>query len=80
MKGERGGNCNRTACQRPGAMYYSVWTRAYYCGTCARMINDANRDSAQELYGVDKCVFLVAELSPEDRKKLNDRSQYVPEV
>lgn len=37
-KGTKGGNCNRTACQQPGADFYNKSTRAYYCRKCAEMI------------------------------------------
>jgi len=82
MKGEKGGNCNRTACQKPMTeeeSYYSVWTRAYYCRQCARDINDANRGDARAMYGVDDCVFKVGNLSAENRAKLVAAHQYVPE-
>jgi len=43
LKGIKGGNCNRTACQKPGARYFNKSTRAYYCRECAEAINDAAR-------------------------------------
>ena len=82
MKGKKGGNCNRTACQKailPFESYYSVWTRAYYCRQCAWLINDANRGDARAMYGVDDCVFLVGNLSAENRAKFEKANQYVPE-
>ena len=30
-KGKKGGRCNLTACQQPGAWYFNKSTRAYYC-------------------------------------------------
>lgn len=43
-KGEAGGSCNVTACQRPNsAFYYNHSTQRHYCVSCARKINDANR-------------------------------------
>jgi hypothetical protein len=42
-KGVKGENCNRTACQAPGAYWYNHSTQAYYCGTCADLINSTNR-------------------------------------
>lgn len=42
-KGKKGENCNRTACQAPGAYWYNHSTQAYYCRTCADLINRANR-------------------------------------
>lgn len=40
-KGKRGGDCNRTQCQRPGAWWYNKTMRAYYCGDCAGAINES---------------------------------------
>ena len=40
MKGGRGLNCNRTACQKPPATYYNSSTRAWYCESCANMIDE----------------------------------------
>lgn len=39
LKGVKDGNCNRTACQRPGASWYNRVTQAWYCPHCARLIN-----------------------------------------
>lgn len=39
MKGQKGGNCERSACQKPGAEWWNASTQAYYCGACARDIN-----------------------------------------
>ncbi len=43
-KGVKGENCNRTACQAPGAYYYNHSTHAYYCKVCADLINAGNRN------------------------------------
>lgn len=43
LKGKQGGNCNVTACQRPGATWWNTSTRAYYCPHCAREINRWSR-------------------------------------
>lgn len=40
-KGQRGGDCNRTQCQRPGAWWYNKTMRSYYCGDCAGAINES---------------------------------------
>lgn len=37
-KGKKGGSCNRTACQRPGADYYNKYMDAFYCLHCAQEI------------------------------------------
>lgn len=37
--------CNRSACQSPlniGERFWNDSTRAYYCASCARKINQAN--------------------------------------
>jgi hypothetical protein len=39
LKGKFGGNCNRTACQVPGADWWNPNTNAYYCCDCAVLIN-----------------------------------------
>lgn len=43
QKGIKGGNCNVTACQRPGAAWWNTSTRCYYCTACAREINRWSR-------------------------------------
>lgn len=53
-KGAKGELCNRTACQAPGAYWYNHSTQAYYCGTCADLINGDNanfKDSFLESLG-----------------------------
>jgi hypothetical protein len=40
MRGEL--PCNRTACQKPGAVWWNTSTRAYYCTDCAKAINEHN--------------------------------------
>lgn len=39
LKGVKGGNCNRTACQAPDATWYNTGSWAYYCRACANEIN-----------------------------------------
>lgn len=41
-KGQRGGSCNRRACQAPGANYYNRGSYAFYCQSCAVELNRAN--------------------------------------
>lgn len=41
QKGKRGGDCNRTQCQRPHAWWYNKTMRSYYCGDCAGAINES---------------------------------------
>jgi hypothetical protein len=40
VKGEFDGECNRRACRETGANWWNPNTRAYYCASCARRIND----------------------------------------
>ena len=40
LKGVKGGNCNRQACQKPGSFWYNRGTDRYYCAPCARAINN----------------------------------------
>ena len=43
MKGDKGGQCNRTACTSgQPATWYNKSTRAYYCPRCAHRINRLN--------------------------------------
>lgn len=39
VKGQFRGRCNVTACQKPGADYWNLSTRAWYCRDCADKIN-----------------------------------------
>lgn len=59
-KGEPGGACNRTACQRPNTAYwFNHSTRKYYCRECAHWLNtdEFNKRDAMNLYGHDLCTF-----------------------
>jgi hypothetical protein len=47
LKGIEGGNCNRTACQSPFAIWYNESTRAFYCRHCAILIQRDANDYAQ---------------------------------
>lgn len=58
LKGIYNGNCNRTACQKPGARYVSLFVRnAFYCADCASLINKANEADCMTMYGVCKGVI-----------------------
>lgn len=39
LKGAKDGNCNVTRCQKPGATWWNISMRAYYCRACAIAIN-----------------------------------------
>lgn len=56
-KGLKGGSCNRTACQAPGAVYFNHSTEKYYCRRCAEDLNIANRWDAMKMYGHDLCIL-----------------------
>jgi hypothetical protein len=63
-KGQKAGSCNRRDCQEPGAVFYNRGSYAYYCGPCARMINDAYRGDLgdEPLCSLDEeAVQLLAE-------------------
>ena len=79
IKGVKGGNCNRTACQKPGAIYYNKSTEKYYCKCCADEINwPGGRSDTMRLYGTE----LLCELDdPDDTEnKSVDRYEMAPEV
>jgi hypothetical protein len=62
-KGIYNGNCNRTACQKPGARHVSLFVRnAFYCGECASLINKANERDCIAMYGVRKGVIAAGSL------------------
>lgn len=42
LKGKRNGNCNRTACQAPGAFWWNRGSHSWYCTDCALMLSRAN--------------------------------------
>lgn len=43
-----GGYCNRTACRRMKATDYNVVNQAYYCGSCARKINEGTPEYTRD--------------------------------
>ena len=58
-KGEFGGSCNITHCQRPNsATWYNHSTRKYYCRSCAHTLNydQFNRKDALEVWGHLLCT------------------------
>lgn len=72
-KGEYGGSCNITRCQRPHSAYwYNHSTRKFYCRGCAWELNNDrfNKRDAQELYGHDLCTLWVP--NGNDIKQLKD--------
>lgn len=69
-KGLKGQRCNRTACQAEGAYWYNHSTRAYYCGTCADIINAAN---GKDSYVIDLGHPLLT-LDPDFADKRDERA------
>ena len=57
-KGDKGGSCNREACQRPGAYWFNHSTKRYYCRTCAEWLNTdvVNREYAANNFGHTLCT------------------------
>ncbi len=55
LKGVKGGNCNRSACQQPGATFYNHSTRKHYCPSCASLLNSHNPE-AFEMFGHVLCT------------------------
>jgi hypothetical protein len=62
LKGKLGGNCNRAACQQPGALYFNQSTKMYYCKLCASTINrHADVLDCLRLFGThDLCIWFDA--------------------
>lgn len=82
LKGKKGGNCNRTACQAPGAFAWSLNNHAYYCDACAKMLNwePSNRAYWEGRYGITRFVFRPETLTEEEIAKLKAGRAYVPGV
>lgn len=47
-KGKKGGDCNVTQCQRPGASCYNPPMRAWYCHSCASDIRRVSLSHNEE--------------------------------
>jgi len=58
LKGKYEGNCNRTVCQKPGAVWYNHSTREHYCSSCASTLNEVNRADAMRMFGHDLCTIV----------------------
>ena len=59
LKGVKGGNCNITGCQKPGATWYNHGSYAWYCPKCAHWLNTDpyNKRDAMRLFGHDLCTL-----------------------
>lgn len=78
LKGVRGGNCNRTACQKPGANYWHTGTRAWYCVECTREINRVNRADAMGLYGIPYLIACPQTISDAERQQWKAKGITIP--
>lgn len=77
-KGSRGGRCNRTACQKPGATMFNTSTRAWYCPACAESINRWSRlDSKTELCVTEEAYAQAYELAPATAELVDQFAQAV---
>lgn len=56
-KGEKGCECNRTACNNGNAIYLNHSTRKYYCEECAAIINYYNQPDALRIFGHNLCTL-----------------------
>lgn len=65
-KGEYNGLCNRSACLKPGAIYYNHSTREHYCAECAKLINDMNPESYR-VFGHELCTLVIKQENHESK-------------
>jgi len=56
-KGEPGGECARTACNKGPVVGFNRSTGDWYCFQCSERLNDENREEAQKLYGGDLVIL-----------------------
>lgn len=68
-KGDYNGSCNRTVCQKPGAVYYNHSTRKHYCKACANLINKENYSDSMRIFGHDLCTLVEPEIKLTDDVK-----------
>jgi hypothetical protein len=72
--------CYRRSCQKEGATWYNHSTEQYYCPTCARQINNANKADAFRLFGHELCTpdaELVAQEAERVSATLETSRQYL---
>jgi hypothetical protein len=58
-KGSYNNECYRSSCVNIRAIFYNKSTRMYYCSSCAKLINDANKADSMRLYGTPFLCELV---------------------
>lgn len=80
LKGVRDGNCNRTACQAPGATGWHTGTQAWYCPECTREINRANNRDAMNMYGIPKLIVVPSRVTPEELAQWKSKGIYIPKA
>lgn len=61
-KGVFGKNCNRQACQKPGATWWNIGTHKYYCASCAHLINSGARHFESDVLCFEKKRSLKNEI------------------
>ena len=57
IKTNQGQKCNRRCCQNADAQWYNHSTQAYYCESCAILLNRMNKEDAMRLYGHNLCTL-----------------------
>lgn len=76
MKGDFNGQCEVYACENNPATFYNFYTQKYYCGSCARRINDENHLVAKRKLGHKLCIPVTEHF---DNNLSNKASVPVPE-
>lgn len=79
LKGKRGGNCNRTACQKPDAIYWHTGTHAWYCVQCKEEINHLNRADAMRMYGMPRLIVDPQTMTDLERERWEARGIRIPD-
>lgn len=76
LKGKEGCNCNRTACQQPGALFFNCGTRAWYCYECAKDINEFALRTPEVVQGQCPAPFNQDEIDAAEAEMKNlDRNE-----
>lgn len=72
-KGEYLQECNRTVCKNTPAVFFNYSTKMFYCASCARLINDANRKDAIQMFGHDLCLKVDLQKEYEKIQSFNNK-------
>ncbi len=70
-KGDYQGECFRTACSNPNAIFYNKGTQKYYCSHCAKKIN--------EYSGVEVCMTKKTSQLYQLKDLLNEQLSFMVE-